>query len=91
MHWGLFLFYFVFDAVMFGFCWFSFKETRNKSLEKVDAEFEHRDMGVEAGSSSDVSSDIKHHGVPVVDNHEAYTTGVSHTENVSQKAPVNGE
>lgn len=53
MGWGLFLFYFVFDAVMFGFCWFSFKETRNKSLEKVDAEFEHRDMGIEAEAEAE--------------------------------------
>ena len=35
MGYGLFLFYAVFDVVMLVFCWFAFKETRNKTLEVI--------------------------------------------------------
>ena len=40
MGWGIFLFYFFFDMAMIPFTLLTFKETRNKSLERVDAEYE---------------------------------------------------
>jgi len=53
MGWGLFLFYFFFDVVMAFFCWFSFKETRNKTLETVNYEFDHKLGGSSAFTRSD--------------------------------------